>query len=302
MRNFLIPLKYAILMPILCVVSLLLLSCSKTNMPINNYYDYDATLPLEENVQVEDEKSEHTTWHVSFLSVNQATVTGLLTVPSEAPQPVPAVIFLHGVGDNKNVDYIQSGTQYLLDAGYAVLRIDIANHGERKIQDYDFDLTDGLKFWTRSLLTQTVFDLQRSVDFLQTRPEIDAERIGFFGISLGGIIGTVFCGVEERVKVPVIALAGGGLNVMFKSKALAEETRIFLSVIDPINFVEKISPRPLLMINAAQDEIVPPLTTKLLYNKAGKPKNIIWYESTHRRVPLEKAYPETVGWFDEYLK
>ena len=163
-------------------------------------------------------------------------MTGRRPVPITDSLPVPAVIFLHGGGDSKNVDYIQAGTKYLVDAGYAVLRIDIANHGERKIHDYDFDLTDGLKYWTRDIITQTVFDLRRGVDFLQSRPEIDGNRIGFFGISLGGSIGTVFCGVAERVKVPVIALAGVGLKLMFKVKELSAETAIYLRNTDSINF------------------------------------------------------------------
>ena len=277
------------------------LRCSRETLPVDRYYDYDLSLPLNATEKIKTQPPDLSTLYVTFESVHGATVKGLLTMPANRQTPAPVVIFLHGVGDDKNVDYIQLGTEYLVQAGYAVLRIDIANHGERKIHDYDFDLTDGLKYWTRDLLTQTVFDLRRSVDFLQTLPEIDGERIGFFGISLGGIIGTVFCGVDERIKVPVIALAGGGLNVMFKSQALAEETRVFLSIIDPINFVEKISPRPLLMLNASEDEIVPPLTSKLLYNKAGAPKHIVWYPTKHRHVPLEEAYPEAVRWFGEYL-
>ena len=115
------------------------------------------------------------------------------------------------------------------------------------------------------------------------------------------MIGTVFCGVDERVKVPVIALAGGGLHFVFKLKALSEESKIYFSIIDPLNFVKKIAPRPLLMLNASEDEIVPPLTTKLLFNKAGEPKKIVWYPTKHRRVPQDQVYPEAIRWFKKYL-
>jgi len=108
--------------------------------------------------------------------------------------------------------------------------------------------------------------------------------------------------VDERVKVPVIALAGGGLNLMFGLDALAEETSIYFSIIDPINFVEKIAPRPLLMLNAENDEVVPPITTKMLYNKAGEPKEIIWYPTKHRRIPQDKVFPEAIHWFNSYLE
>ena len=132
------------------------------------------------------------------------------------------------------MDYIEAGNHYLLDAGYAVLRLDISNHGDRIKYDYDFDLTGGYRYWTRDIITQTVYDLRRAVDFINTREELDQDRIGFFGISLGGIIGTIFCSVEERIEVPVIVLAGGNLNLMFGKDALSGDTKDYLSIIDPI--------------------------------------------------------------------
>jgi cephalosporin-C deacetylase-like acetyl esterase len=151
------------------------------------------------------------------------------------------------------------------------------------------------------VISQTVFDLRRAIDFIETRKEIDNKRIGYFGISLGGIIGTVFCGVDTRIKVPVIALAGGNIHLAFGVDAFTDEVKNYFSIIDPINFVELISPRPLLMINAENDEIVIPITSKLMYRAAGEPKNIIWYPTTHRKIPIHKAYLEGILWYKKYL-
>jgi len=41
--------------------------------------------------------------------------------------------------------------------------------------------------------------------------------------------------------------------------------------------------------------------SKLLYEKAKKPKNIIWYPVKHHTIPLEKVYQDGVNWFDKYL-
>jgi len=265
------------------------------------YYEYDFDLPLEDSIQILNDTSNYDLFKVYFTSVKNQSVYGLLSIPKTADKPVPVIILLHGVGDRKTVDYIQAGHDYFVSAGYAVFRIDIANHGERKIQDYKFSLTDGYKYWTRDIITQTVFDLRRSIDFLETRPEVDSDRIGFFGISLGGIIGTIFCGVDERIKVPIIALAGGNLSLMFGLDALTDDTQDFFSIIDPINFVEGIAPRPLLMINAENDEVIAPVTSKMLYRKAKKPKEIIWYPSRHRDLPIDKAYPAGIDWFNKYL-
>lgn len=278
-----------------------LFSCmSKQEISVLKYYEYDRQLPLEDSVILISNSLGYSLSSVEFTSIHNKRVKGLLSVPSGS-EPSPVVILLHGVGDRKTVDYIEAGHDYFVKSGYAVLRIDVANHGDRKEHDYDFDLTDGYRYWTRDIITQTVFDLRRSIDFLETMGELDHERIGFFGISLGGVIGTIFSGVDQRVKVPVIALAGGNLCLMFGMDAFSEDTKDFFSIIDPINFVEQISPRPFLMINSENDEIIAPLTSKLLFKKADEPKKIIWYPSKHRDLPIEKAYPESIKWLQKHL-
>ncbi|MBT6766020.1 MAG: alpha/beta hydrolase, partial [Prolixibacteraceae bacterium] len=164
------------------------------------------------------------------------------------------------------------------------------------------DFKGDTRYWTRDILTQTVFDLRRAVDFISSRNELDQNRIGFLGISLGGITGTIFCGVEKRVQVPVIVLAGGQMNLMFGKQALSANTKNYLSIIEPINFVEQIAPRPLLMINAENDDIIPPLMSKLLYKKANKPKQIIWYTSKHHDIPINDVYTDGINWFNTHLK
>ena len=287
------------------VASLLatLISCGgDEELPVALYYEYDQDLPLHDSVVLVTDTTDYSLYYLTYQSVHDKKVTALLTVPGKGEHPFPTIILLHGLGDRKTVDYIEAGNQHLLNAGYAVLRLDISNHGDRFKYDYEFDLTDGYRYWTRDLISQTVFDLRRAVDFIQTREELDSRRIGYMGISLGGIIGTIFCSVEERVEVPVIVLAGGNLNLMFGKKALSGDIRDYLSIIDPINFVKEIAPRPLLMINAANDDIVPPITSKLLFKAAKKPKEIIWYPSKHHDLPLEKTFHEGIQWFDNYLE
>jgi len=278
------------------------ISCfSKQELPVLKYYNYDHQLPLKDSIHLLSVEDGLKIYDVRFSSIHNQRVNGLLTVPTTKEEPHPVIILLHGLGDRKTVDYIEAGHDYFVKSGYAVLRIDIANHGERKADDYDFSLTDGYRYWTRDIITQTVFDLRRSIDFLHSRKEIDPNQIGYFGISLGGVIGTIFCGVDNRVKVPVIALAGGNLSLMFGMDALTEDAKDFFSIIDPINFVEQIAPRPLLMINAENDEVIVPITSKLLFNKAKQPKEIIWYPSRHRDLPIDKAYPAGIEWFNKYL-
>ena len=91
------------------------------------------------------------------------------------------------------------------------------------------------------------------------------------------------------------------LSLMFGLDAFSEETKDFFSIIDPINFAADIAPRPLLMINAENDEVIAPATSRLLYLKAKQPKEIIWYPSRHRDLPIEEAYPAGIDWYKTHF-
>lgn len=276
--------------------------CSAQSLPVLKYYEYDKAIPLKDSVKLISDSADYKLFSVTYTSIHHKRVTGLLSLPENATAPLPVIILMHGLGDHKAVDYVEFGNQFFLKNGYAVLRLDISDHGDRKEDVYEFDFTGKYRYWTRNVISQTVFDLRRAVDFIETRKELDPEKIGYYGISLGGITGTVFCGVEKRVKVPVIVLAGGQLDLLFKEKIPSSEAKDFVSIIDPMNFVEQISPRPLLMINAKNDEVVPPKMSELLFEKAKEPKEIIWYDAKHRDAPLDKVYGDGLQWFNTYLK
>ena len=314
------------------LLAVLLISCgSSESQPVLSYYNYDAELPLEaetklinqqpqptgtsyaseNNLSIRDsqgikptsgnENNEIQEFAISFNSVHDIRINGILTIPKNAKSPAPVIILLHGLGDHKKVDYIAYGTTVFNENNYAVLRIDVSNHGERQINDYDFDLTGDYKYWTRDIISQTVFDLRRAVDYIATNKNLDQDKIGFYGVSLGGIIGAVLCGVEKRVKVPVFTIAGGQLNLLYGTDALSTDVNNFIGIIEPLNFIEAISPRPILMLNASNDEVVPPLMSKLLYKKANEPKKIIWYPSKHRNIPQDKVFIDGVNWYNTHL-
>ncbi|WP_172435813.1 alpha/beta hydrolase family protein [Sediminicola luteus] len=272
-----------------------------TALPVLSYYDYDKALPLQVKQSPWDTLATHYQKKLVYTSVHNKQVTALLSVPKEGDGPQKTIMLLHGLGDHKQVDYIEAAHNLFIDKGYAVFRIDIANHGDRFEQDLKFDLTGPHRYWTRNMVAQTVFDLRRGVDLLEQHKEIDPNRIGFYGISLGGITGTLFSGVEPRIKASVIVIAGGQLNLLYGEDALDSEAKEFVSVIEPLNFVEAISPRPLLMLNAEEDEVILPMMSTLLYNKAKEPKKIIWYPAKHKTIPQPDVYLEGVNWYNTHL-
>ncbi|NNE76103.1 MAG: hypothetical protein HKN31_03425, partial [Pricia sp.] len=152
-------------------------------LPISEYYGYDRGIPLQDSVRIALDTTDFTLSSFSYTSVHDKRVTGLLSVPKNVDNPVPVIILMHGLGDHKAVDYVVYGNDLFLKNGYVVIRLDISQHGDRKETFFDFDLTGQYKQWTREIISQTVFDLRRSIDFIETRKELDSDRIGYYGIS-----------------------------------------------------------------------------------------------------------------------
>ena len=83
-------------------------------------------------------------------------------------------------------------THELLSAGFAVLALDIQYHGDR-IDNNDYESPEvilGQELWNKltMMLIESAIDYRRTIDYLETRPEIDTSRIGLIGYSLGGIM------------------------------------------------------------------------------------------------------------------
>ena len=82
------------------------------------------------------------------------------------------------------------------------------------------------------LLRQGVLRIRQVVDWMEQRDEVDPHRMGSFGISMGGIAGVISAAVEPRLRVHVVALAGGGLPEILatsKDRLLAKPRAKYLA-------------------------------------------------------------------------
>jgi len=272
---------------------------------MSEFFRYDEDLPLEA-VETEHgaDSRGHRQYHVTFTSTHDQRVPALLTLPSQANAPFPAfpvVLILHGVLGHKDSYNQQKRSAHLARAGYATLRIDGQYRGEREVSfGGEFGLQNHYYYRNRDAMMQTAVDLMRAVDFLTTRDDIDASRIGFAGFSMGGAIGTLFCAHDTRVRAVVLGITGGDfrrLRIGTADERSEARMRQAYQIVDPVLYVHRISPRPLLMLNAAHDEVVPKAATGALFNAASEPKRIVWYDCGHTDLPDEMLV-EMTRFFD----
>ena len=143
---------------------------------------------------------------IEYVSPKGGRVPAFLVAP-DGPGPFAAVILLHGAPSDRSslldygIDLARTGAVTLLiDAPFARLSTNRQGTGPVTFTDQD-----------RLEQIQLIVDLRRGVDLLMSRPEVDADRIGFIGISYGASIGGLLAGVESRIKAYVLAMGDGGL-------------------------------------------------------------------------------------------
>jgi dienelactone hydrolase len=287
--------------------------------------------------------------HVWFYSDVTERVPGYLMLPDVAvfKGRRPVVIALHGTGGNKDGGQVVEILTKATRAGFIGVAIDGRFHGER-IQagtgaaEYNeaiaraFATGEGHPFYY-----DTVWDVMRLIDYLGTRKDVDAKRIGLVGISKGGIETYFTAAADKRVAAAVSyigvqsfkwALDNGQWRARIatiedafgaaaahsgKSPRSADFVREFYARVVPgidgkfdgPAMLTLIAPRPLLVINSDSDANTPIAGVRLAVRTA-QPA----YEKANAGERLKlivqedtphRVNPESIdagiAWFKEYL-
>jgi pimeloyl-ACP methyl ester carboxylesterase len=138
-------------------------------------------------------------------------------------------------------------------------------------------------------IANRITDLRRGLDYLGTRPDVDATRIGFFGPSSGAQIGLILAAVEGRYR-GVIMLGAGLPSHLLRYAAEA----------NPVNFTPHIR-APKLIVQGRYDEDTPLKTSmEPMYKLMPRPKQFFLYDGGHVASP-EVQMTATAGWLDATL-
>ena len=220
-------------------------------------FAYDASAPLSAKETLEGQRLR-----LSFINARGETVTALYQKP-DGPGPFPCVALLHGLGGNKE-QFFNGMAPELVKQGFAVIALDAALHGERKVEGKSPQAA------FIKVVPDTVKDWRQALDWLGTRPEINKSRIGLLGYSMGAFQGSILMGVEPRFQAATLCV-GGDPFVKFPGAALAS----------PSNFIGHAAPRPVYFANGTKDTTITPAASKVLISAAKVPKIVNWIECGH---------------------
>lgn len=265
------------------------------------FFSYDAALPFEIRTAGTTDEEGIATERLSFQSTPGVRVTAsLYHPPGGTDASRGGLVFLHGGGvQGKDAASVKRMSQVLARAGFLVLAIDMQHFGERAAGLFSTfgEIEKHERLYNRpaeylAWVTQTVKDVSRSYDLLVRERGADPAKVALVGFSRGASVGAIAGGAERRLAA-VVLLHGGHFDFYETGHRPAA---------CPANYIGRISPRPLLMINATNDaDFLPDAAVRPLQRLARQPATFRWTEGGHGFTP-EEELTALIEWLREALR
>jgi len=264
---------------------------------IKRQFEYDRT-PLNAVVEKVDDSSPF--WRKEEITFDAAyggeRVIAYLFIPRFVEPPYQTVVYWPGGGKSEIPAFTdlpdRDFTELIITSGRALLFPVYKGMFQRRLATWPDPRQTPLKF--RDLIIQVSKDLQRSIDYLETRDDVDEERIAYYGMSGGAAFGPMALAVEDRFKAGVLVI--GGFYVWMELPA----------AVDPLNHAPRVK-TPVLMVNGKEDFFFPVETSQVpmfeLLGTPGEDKEHELYPGGHGLLGLfsKQIRADVLDWLDRYL-
>ncbi len=252
-------------------------------------FAYDSTQPPDVKVRQIEGTKGYRLWDISLRSDGNDRITAYVVAP-ESDGKHPAILFGHW-GDGERAEFL---SEAILMARLGVVSI---------LPDYPWTRPAS---WRRALrysedpandfavYRQTVTDLRRCIDYLVSRGDVDAKRVGYVGHSYGAQWGAILAAVDRRLSAAVLAGGVPDLGAIYLESDDPELVELrtsnpdkvakLLDTMAPLAAVEYIGsayPTPLFFQFATFDRNVPRAAIDRYFAAAREPKHIRWYPTGH---------------------
>jgi dienelactone hydrolase len=256
-------------------------------------YLYDKT-DLNVVIGTASEEENYIREKISFdAAYGNERIMAYLFLPKHGTPPYQTVVYFPGSGamasrSSENLG-INELNRIFIKSGRAVLYPIYKSTYERGDGFDEISLPNESHIFKEHVI-MWVKDMSRSIDYLETRDDIDTRKLAYCGYSWGGVMGGIIPAVERRFKTSVLVVPG-----LFFQRSLPE--------VDPIHYLPRIT-IPVLMLNGKYDYLFPYEYSQLpFYKLLGTPrehKELYVYEYAHY-VPRTELTREILDWLDNYL-
>lgn len=238
---------------------------------------YDAGQPLALQQGQRTERDGVVVQAVSYAS-GADRVEGYLVAPREPTRKLPAVVFLHGAGGNREE---QLGTAVKLAKRGAIALTTTAPSGAKTPPAGATG--EELVRWQGGTIADDVIAARRAFDVLAGDDRVDADRLGLVGWSMGGRLAALVAGVDDRVRATVLMSAGAAPVDAYVQGAPAELQGVVREVLEPIDPLTRIGDaKGAVLVQAGRnDSIVPRAALEAVIAAAPKGTKVEWYPTDH---------------------
>ena len=253
------------------------------------FYAYDRT-PLNVRVEAADDTSPH--WRKETISFDAAypgeRVPAVLFLPKNTAPPYQTIVlfpsaYARVTASSQNLDY--AFFDFIIRSGRALLYPIYPGTFERRKPGTPVPTGTVM----RDLHVQWAKDFFRAVDYLETRQDINLQRLGYYSLSMGAFFGPIPVSHEPRIKTAVFV--AGGLRFNYPPE------------IQPANFAPRVKV-PILLVNGKDDFQTPLEAQRRLFDLLGTPaehKRHVALEGGHAPNDWRSLIREVLDWFDKYL-
>lgn len=272
--------------------------------------------PLNVRITGRADRGAYIVENIAFESLPKIYVTANLYVPKQRRGRVPAVVYVCGhsyspFGDK--VQYQRHGIS-LAKNGYAAIVLDSIQIAETFALHHGTYSQDMYDWYARgySPAGVEVWNAMRAIDYLETRPEVDASRIGMTGRSGGAAMTWFTAALDPRIKVaaPIMGISTYGVNLEHNTQ------RRHCDCMFPVNFARQdlmhlgalIAPRPLLTAHGRTDDLFPMPGVEEFERNIAKLFSSYGRGNEFRNVVVESGHQDSdylrelaIRWFDRRL-
>jgi serine/threonine protein kinase/dienelactone hydrolase len=252
------------------------------------FYDYDRTQDLQARVDSVDDSSPH--WRkekVSFAAAYEnQRIPAYLFLPKNAKPPYQTVVLFPSAYSRAvpSSDSLDLGTfEFIIRSGRALLYPVYQGTYERRA-----NAQPGRSGY-RDLNIQWAKDFFRAVDYLETRPEIDTQKLAYYSLSMGAFFGPIPVALEPRLKAAVFTAGGLRYDVLPEAQ--------------PANFAPHVK-IPVLLVNGEDDFAVSLAEQRRFYEILGTSpslKKAVRLPGGHVPQDMRGLVRAVLDWYDLHL-
>lgn len=245
-------------------------------------FDFDRKRPFDVQEKGVERKNGAEVHDITFARATSGRTAAYLVEPRRRGNG-PGILFVHWYepesADSNRTQFLNQALELARSGGATSLLIETMWSDPKW-----FDKRNRAEDYENSIIQ--VKELRRALDLLIAQDKVDRGRIAYVGHDFGAMYGAVLAGIDDRPRAWALQAGTTSFSLWYllgtKLDTAAKQAVIDrLAPLDPISYIGKAAPSPVLLQFGRTDKYVPEPRAQQFFDAANEPKEIHWYEAGH---------------------